>query len=107
MEKQNTIEQWELVEERKVPVRWNYVSSETISFESIFVAFVFFAVLSQFLLTGELEGISQPFRPLIILILTVQVVRRGSLYLPVRNVAVVMSVYQLILWFFLYPNGGL
>lgn len=106
MEKQNTIEQRELVEERKVPVRRNYVSSETISFESIFVAFVFFAVLSQFLLTGELEGISQPFRPLIILILTVQVVRRGSLYLPVRNVAVVMSVYQLILWFFLYPNGG-
>lgn len=79
---------------------------ESLSAESIFVAFVFFAVLSQLLLTGRSEILTQPFRPLIVIILTVQVVRRGRLKLPVCNVALAMSVYQLILWFFLYPDGG-
>lgn len=79
---------------------------EPLSVESMFVAFVFFVVLSQFLLTGRSEILTQPFRPLIVIILTVQVVRRGRLKLPVCNVALAMSVYQLILWFFLYPDGG-
>lgn len=79
---------------------------EPLSVESMFVAFVFFVVLSQFLLTGRSELLTQPFRPLIVIILTVQVVRRGRLKLPVCNAALAMSVYQLILWFFFYPDGG-
>lgn len=79
---------------------------EPLSMESIFVAFVFFVVLSQFLLTGRSELLTQPLRPLIVIILTVQVVRRGRLKLPVCSVALVMSIYQFILWFFLYPDGG-
>lgn len=79
---------------------------ESLSIESIFVAFVFFVVLSQFLLVRRSELLTQPLRPLIVIILTVQVVRRGRLRLPVCNVALVMSIYQLILWFFLYPDGG-
>lgn len=108
MDKQKTIEQWRIVEEkRKEHVRWRDINiDEMLSVESVFVAFVFFVVLSQFLVMGKLEGLSQPFRPLIIIILAVQVVRRGSIHLSVRNVAFAMSAYQLILWFFLYPNGG-
>lgn len=79
---------------------------EPLSVESMFVAFVFFVVLSQFLLTGRSELLTQPFRPLIVIILTLQVVRRGRLRLPVCNVALAMSVYQIILWFFFYPDGG-
>lgn len=81
-------------------------TEEPLSMESIFVAFVFFVVLSQFLLTGRSELLTQPLRPLIVIILTVQVVRRGRLKLPVCNAALAMSIYQIILWFFLYPDGG-
>lgn len=80
--------------------------TDRLSFESIFVAFVFFVVLSQFILYAGSETLSQPLRPLIVLILTVQVVRRGRLRLPVCSVALAMSVYQFLIWFFLYPNGG-
>ena len=82
---------------------------EELSVESIFVAFVFFIVLSQFLLTGRLEFISQPFRPLIVIILAVQVVRRGRLKLTVCNIALIMAIYQITVWFFLspYPDGGM
>ena len=79
---------------------------EELSIESLFVSFVFFVVLSQFLVTGRFEFISQPFRPLIIIILALQVVRRGRLRLPVCKVALAMSVYQMAVWFFLYPKGG-
>lgn len=81
---------------------------EELSIESIFVSFVFFVVLSQFLVSGRMEFISQPFRPLIVIILAVQVVRRGRLKLTVCNVALAMAIYQLIIWFFLYtnPDGG-
>lgn len=108
MEKQNIIEHWEKDEEvsKKYLRQSGLFIDEMLSFESVFVSFVFFAVLSQFLLAGRLEGLSQPFRPLIIIILAVQVVRRGSIPLRVRNVALAMSAYQLIIWFFLYPNGG-
>ena len=78
----------------------------SLSMESLFVAFVFFVVLSQFVLIGISDAISQPFRPLIVLILAVQVIRRGRINLRVCNVALVMSVYQILIWFFLYPNGG-
>lgn len=78
----------------------------SLSMESLFVAFVFFVVLSQFILIGRSEAISQPFRPLIVLILAVQVIRRGRINLHVCNIALVMSVYQILIWFFLYPNGG-
>ena len=80
--------------------------TDRLSFESIFVAFVFFVVLSQFILYAGSETLSQPLRPLIVLILTVQVVRRGRLRLPVCSVALAMSVYQFLIWFLLYPNGG-
>jgi len=79
---------------------------EPLSAEGLFVAFVFFVVLSQFLLYVGPDYISQPLRPLIVVILTVQVVRRGRLSLPVCNLALAMSIYQLLIWFFLYPNGG-
>ena len=82
------------------------VLTDNLSFESVFVAFVFFVVLSQFVLYAGSEALSQPLRPLIVLILTVQVVRRGRLRLPVCSVALAMSVYQFLIWFFLYPNGG-
>jgi hypothetical protein len=80
--------------------------TDRLSFESIFVGFVFFVVLSQFILYVGSDTLSQPFRPLIVLILTVQVVRRGRLRLPVCSVALAMSVYQFLIWFFLYPDGG-
>lgn len=80
--------------------------ADRLSFESVFVAFVFFVVLSQFILYAGPGTLSQPFRPLIVLILTVQVIRRGRIRLPVCTVALAMSVYQFIVWFFLYPNGG-
>ncbi len=86
--------------------RRSLTAIDSLSPESLFVAFVFFVVLSQFLLYGRLEGFSQPLRPLIVLILTVQVVRRGRLDLPVCRAALAMSVYQLLVWFFLYPEGG-
>lgn len=81
-------------------------NEDTLSLESLFVAFVFFTYLSQFLLSVMPSGISQPFRPLIVLILTVQIIRRGRLDLMVCNIALVMSVYQLLVWFFLFPKGG-
>ncbi len=81
-------------------------AEDQLSIESIFVSFVFFVVLSQFLVYGESETFTQPFRPLIVLILTMQVVRRGRLRLPVCTTALAMSVYQMIVWFFLYPAGG-
>lgn len=87
-------------------LRKKIYAEEPLSIESIFVAFVFFVVLSQFMLTGRSELFTQPLRPLIVIILTVQVVRRGRLKLRVCNVALTMSIYQLILWFFLYPIGG-
>lgn len=80
--------------------------NDSLSMESLFVAFVFFVVLSQFILYGRFEAISQPLRPLIVVILAVQVVRRGMLRLPVCNVALIMSIYQILVWFFLYPEGG-
>lgn len=87
-------------------IRGKAYAEEPLSIESVFVAFVFFVVLSQFLLTRGTELFTQPFRPLIVIILTVQVVRRGRLRLPVCNVALAMSIYQFIVWFFLYPDGG-
>ncbi len=81
-------------------------AEETLSAESIFVSFVFFVVLSQFLIHGRSELLTLPLRPLIVLILTLQVVRRGRLRLPVCRTAAVMSVYQILVWFVLYPRGG-
>lgn len=86
---------------------WTRIVDEPLSAEGFFVAFVFFVVLSQFLLYIGPETISQPLRPLIVIILTVQVVRRGRLSLSVCNFALAMSIYQLLVWFFLFPNGGL
>lgn len=79
---------------------------DRLSPESVFVSFVFFVVLSQFLIYGRSEVLTQPLRPLIILILTLQVIRRGRLRLRVCRAALVMSVYQILLWFVLYPGGG-
>ena len=79
---------------------------ETLSVESCFVAFVFFTVLSQFILYAVSDTISKPFRPLIILILTIMVLRRGRMNLAVCNTALAMSVHQLLIWFFYYPTGG-
>ena len=83
--------------------RKNY---DYLSVESCFVAFVFFTVLSQIILYAVSGTISKPFRPLIILILTVMVVRRGRLKLSVCTTAFVMSVYVMLIWFFYYPKGG-
>lgn len=91
---------------REFPYSRRRTVTDRLSFESIFVGFVFFVVLSQFLLYAGPETLSQPLRPLIVLILTVQVVRRGRLRLPVCSVALAMSAYQFLIWFFLYPNGG-
>ena len=91
---------------RKSPDSRRRVVTDRLTFESIFVGFVFFVVLSQFILYAGMETLSQPLRPLIVLILTVQVVRRGRLRLPVCGVALAMSVYQFLIWFFLYPYGG-
>ena len=94
-------------DEYREPIReWKRRMPEKLSFESVFVAFVFFVVLSQFILYAGSEAISQPFRPLIVLVLTVQVIRRGRLRIPACNVALAMAVYQIIIWFFLYPEGG-
>ena len=91
---------------KEFPRRRRRVLTDNLSFESIFVAFVFFVVLSQFILYAGSESLSQPLRPLIVLILAVQVVRRGRLKLPVCSAALAMSVYQFLVWFFLYPHGG-
>ena len=91
---------------RKSPNSWRRVVTDRLSFESVFIGFVFFVVLSQFLVYTGSEKLSQPLRPLIVLILTVQVVRRGRLRLPVCSVALAMSVYLFLVWFFLYPDGG-
>lgn len=95
-------------EERAVPSRRRRAGTmgNQLSPESVFVAFVFFVVLSQFLIYTGSEQITQPFRPLIVLILTVQVIRRGRLRLRVCQLALAMSVYQILVWFFLYPRGG-
>ena len=91
---------------REFPREWRRNVTDRLSFESVFVAFVFFVVLSQFILYAGSETLSQPFRPLIVLILTVQVIRRGRIRLPVCTVALAMAVYQCIIWFMLYPDGG-
>ncbi len=83
--------------------RKNY---DYLSVESCFVAFVFFTVLSQIILYAVSDTISKPFRPLIILILTIMVIRRGRLKLAACTTALAMSVYQMILWFLYYPKGG-
>lgn len=95
-------------EERTSPSRRKRTGTKDaqLSPESVFVAFVFFVVLSQFLIYAGSEQFTQPFRPLIVLILTVQVIRRGRLRLRVCQMALVMSVYQILIWFFLYPRGG-
>lgn len=86
---------------------WMNISlNDSLSPESLFVTFVFFIVLSQFILYGRFESISQPLRPLIVLILAVQVVRRGRINISVCNVALAMSIYQFLIWFFFYPSGG-
>ena len=79
---------------------------ELLSVESCFVAFSFFIVLSQFLLYAVSDTISKPFRPLIVLILAIMVVRRGRLKLAVCTTSLAMSVYQCMVWFFYYPKGG-
>lgn len=91
---------------REFPREWRRNVTDRLTFESVFVAFVFFVVLSQFILYAGSETLSQPFRPLIVLILTVQVIRRGRIRLPVCTVALAMAVYQCIVWFMLYPDGG-
>ncbi len=78
----------------------------TISPEAYFVAFVFFTVLSQVILYAGADTISKPFRPLIVLILAVMAFRRGRMKMPVCRTALAMSVYQFLIWFFYYPNGG-
>lgn len=101
------LEQSVLEEEyRNSPGKQRRSMTDSLSFESVFVAFVFFVVLSQFILYIGSETFSQPLRPLIVLILTLQVVRRGRIRLPVCSVALAMSVYQFMVWFFLYPDGG-
>lgn len=100
------LEQSVTEEYREPPREWRRAMTDRLSFESVFVAFVFFVVLSQFILYAGSETMSQPLRPLIVLILTVQVIRRGRIRLPVCGVALAMSIYQIIVWFFLYPEGG-
>lgn len=81
-----------------------YGKHGTLSFSSIIISAVFFAVLSQFLILRA-ENITPLFRPLIIVCAFLLFTRRGYLPNSISTIALLAAVYELLVLLFEMSSG--
>lgn len=71
----------------------NEYKKESLSFSSVLVGTVFFLVLSQALILRVPEIVTQIFRPIIVLFLSVKMMQRGQIKFGAGRVAVIAAIY--------------